>query len=401
MNALWSVRSLADVCEIASALVDPRTGSNRDLLHVGGANIESNTGRLFDLQTASDEGLISGKFLFDERMVLYSKIRPYLKKVARPEFQGLCSADIYPLLPKNGQLDRGFLYYSLLSDDFTSFAVAGSGRAGMPKVNREHLFAYRLPTPTLSEQRRIVGILDETFDDIAKAKINAEKNLQNSRAVFESRLNTLFTDRGEGWIEKQLGELVTFRNGINFTKASRGEAVKIVGVKDFGENFWVPFDELATVVTDGALPDLDTIRTNDLLFVRSNGSSDLIGRCLLVGDVPERTTHSGFTIKARLSDDRIFAPYLCRVLKSDHVRQTMIDGGIGANIKSLSQGTLAMLRIPLPSRPQQERICEQFDALEAESELLEGIYRRKVNALDELKMSLLHHALSGLLGARC
>lgn len=153
--------TLSDVCDIGSVLVDPRTSPCLDLLHVGGANIESRTGNLMNLKTAREESLISGKFMFNEDVVLYSKIRPYLRKVARPNFSGLCSADIYPLTPKKGMLSRDFLFYLLLSSDFTNYAISGSDRAGMPKVNRPHLFKYRFDLPPLEQQEQIVAVLGE------------------------------------------------------------------------------------------------------------------------------------------------------------------------------------------------------------------------------------------------
>lgn len=102
----WTEKRLADVCAITSTLVDPRKTEFIDLTHVGAGNIESKTSAFVELKTAREEGLISGKFLFDESMVLYSKIRPYLMKVARPDFNGLCSADIYPLAPISGEADK-------------------------------------------------------------------------------------------------------------------------------------------------------------------------------------------------------------------------------------------------------------------------------------------------------
>jgi type I restriction enzyme, S subunit len=111
MNYGWKKAELSEVCEISSTLVDPRKSDFVNLLHVGAGNMISGTGELIDIKTAQEEGLKSGKFLFDKTMVLYSKIRPYLMKVARPEFDGLCSADVYPLLPKATKLDRDFLFY--------------------------------------------------------------------------------------------------------------------------------------------------------------------------------------------------------------------------------------------------------------------------------------------------
>jgi len=89
-------------------------------------------------------------------MVLYSKIRPYLMKVARPDFNGICSADIYPLSPQTGKITKDYLYYLLLSKNFTQYAIKGSARAGMPKVNREHLFEYKLRISTIREQKTAV-----------------------------------------------------------------------------------------------------------------------------------------------------------------------------------------------------------------------------------------------------
>lgn len=157
----WGEKGFDELCEISSMLVDPRLSEYQDLTHVGAANIETKTGELSDLKTAREEKLISGKFWFDQSMVLYSKIRPYLMKVARPDFDGLCSADIYPLASKNGAIDRDFLFYLLLSPDFTDYAIAGSARAGMPKVNREHLFAYRCNLPPMKVQKDISKKFDE------------------------------------------------------------------------------------------------------------------------------------------------------------------------------------------------------------------------------------------------
>ncbi len=156
----WEEKTFDEVCEISSKLIDPKEKQYQELLHIWWANIESVTGKLLDLKTAKEEKLISGKFLFDENIVLYSKIRPYLIKVARPDFEGLCSADIYPLSPKKNLLHKDFLYYLLISASFTEYAIKWSARAGMPKVNREHLFAYTFNLPSLPEQSRIVAHLD-------------------------------------------------------------------------------------------------------------------------------------------------------------------------------------------------------------------------------------------------
>ncbi|NNM78901.1 MAG: restriction endonuclease subunit S [Gallionella sp.] len=276
---------------------------------------------------------------------------------------------------------------------------AGEGCGGQTELARSVLaerFTVSYPT-SISEQQRIVGILDEAFDGIATAKANAEQNLQNARALFESHLQSVFTQRGEGWVEKQLGEFAAFRNGINFTKSSKGKSIKILGVKDFQNSFWAPLDDLDSVIPDGALPDSDTLQKGDLVFVRSNGNPELIGRCLLIGEVSERVTYSGFTIRARIHAADVSPIYLCHFLKSSVVRRQMIEGGNGANIKSLNQGTLSHLVIPVPPFKQQAKIVRQIEEVSEETQRLESLYQRKLATLDELKKSLLHQAFSGML----
>lgn len=156
----WVEKPLGEVCAITSALVDPRKKEYLDLFHIGAGNIESKSGVSINLKTAREEGLISGKFHFDESMVLFSKIRPYLMKVVRPDFKGLCSADIYPLSPILDVLTRDYLFHLLLSKHFTDYAIQGSARAGMPKVNREHLFAFRVFLPDVRKQKKLAANLD-------------------------------------------------------------------------------------------------------------------------------------------------------------------------------------------------------------------------------------------------
>lgn len=189
----WVEKLFADVCEISSALVDPRDARYRDLLHVGGANIESKSGGLIELKTAREECLISGKFAFDETMVLYSKIRPYLMKVARPCFHGLCSADIYPLSPKADQLDRNFLFHLLLSPDFTAYANSGSARAGMPKVNREHLFSFRVHLPSEARQKALAAKLDSLQAQTQRLESLYQRKLTSLDELKKSLLHQAFS----------------------------------------------------------------------------------------------------------------------------------------------------------------------------------------------------------------
>ena len=189
----WVEKKLRDVCAITSVLVDPRKKEFLDLIHVGAGNIESQSGVFIELKTAREEALISGKFLFDEKMVLYSKIRPYLMKVARPDFRGLCSADMYPLAPIPDQIMRDYLFHLLLSKDFTDYAIQGSARAGMPKVNREHLFEFKLWLPDLKTQKQLAENLDSLSAETQRLESIYQRKLAALDELKKSLLHQAFT----------------------------------------------------------------------------------------------------------------------------------------------------------------------------------------------------------------
>lgn len=191
-NANGSPVLLENVCKITTDLIDPRKPEFANSLHVGGANIESSTGRLINLKTAHDEKLVSGKFPFDASMVLYNKIRPYLKKVARPEFNGVCSADMYPLSPDPRKLRRDYLFFLLLSRDFTQYAIEGSNRAGMPKVNRQHLFGYRFVLPSIVEQERIATQLDIGLTAIEGMRTEFRSAIEDQEHLRDAILRKAF-----------------------------------------------------------------------------------------------------------------------------------------------------------------------------------------------------------------
>jgi type I restriction enzyme S subunit len=126
-------------------------------------------------------------------MVLYSKIRPYLMKVARPNFDGLCSADMYPLAPRANQITRDFLYYLLLSGPFTDYAIQGSARAGMPKVNRDHLFKYRTWVPAVKTQEELAANLDAVHEETKRLESIYQRKLAALDELKKSLLHQAFS----------------------------------------------------------------------------------------------------------------------------------------------------------------------------------------------------------------
>ncbi len=189
----WEEKQMDEVCAITSKLINPEEKKYQNLMHVGGGNIVAETGELVDLKTAKEEGLKSGKFVFDSKMVLYNKIRPYLVKVSRPTFNGLCSADMYPLTPNDEEIIRDFLYFLLISKDFTDYAIKGSARAGMPKVNRKHLFKYSFSLPSVAIQNEIIKELDELTVKSRQLVQKYNLKIQHLEELKKSILQKAFT----------------------------------------------------------------------------------------------------------------------------------------------------------------------------------------------------------------
>jgi type I restriction enzyme S subunit len=150
-NKQASFEKLEKHYSIVGGQVDPKEDYFANLPLIAPNHIEGGTGRLLNLETAKDQNAISGKYFFEAGAVLYSKIRPNLVKATIAPCKGLCSADMYPLLPEP-TIRKEYLLEVLLSEQFTQFAVSGSMRTGMPKLNREHLSRYECKVPPLAEQ---------------------------------------------------------------------------------------------------------------------------------------------------------------------------------------------------------------------------------------------------------
>jgi len=286
-----------------------------------------------------------------------------------------------------------FLFFSYISGATEKMQSHSTGIRNLKFDDYKDIY---IPLPPLPEQQHIVSILDETFAAITQAKANAEQNLKNAKELFESYLQGVFEKKGEGWESMQLGKIATFRNGMNFTKGSKGELIKIVGVRDFQKSFWAPLEKLESVTIDGKLNEIDFLKQDDILAVRSNGNPELIGRTLLAGNVIGKVSHSGFTIRIRLDANVVSPLYLCHYLKTSKARKELVESGTGVNIKSLNQGALSSLLISFPkSIDEQQIIVQKLDILSIETKKLEAIYQKKISDLEELKKSLLEKAFKG------
>lgn len=186
------------------------------------------------------------------------------------------------------------------------------------------------------------------------------------------------------WEKVKLGDIATFSNGINFNKTAYAKGIKLIGVSNFGDRFYPDYSQLQEVKKDIVRLE-DCLRNGDIVFVRSNGNKELVGRCMLVKNLTERVTYSGFCIRARLDDtDRYDPVYFTYYFKSKAFRRAVSGTAVGANIQNLSQARLSNHDCNVPDIETQHRIA---DILSAYDDLIEN-NQKQIKLLEEAAQRL-------------
>lgn len=154
----WAVRAFTDICHIATNLVNP--SDYQDYPHIAPDNIEKESGKLLSYNTIAEDRVTSPKHLFCPGQIIYSKIRPYLSKAILVDFDGLCSADMYPL---TSFINTKYLLYYILSPQFVILASTAGERIVLPKINQKELSYIPVPVPSVEEQTEIVRRVEKLF----------------------------------------------------------------------------------------------------------------------------------------------------------------------------------------------------------------------------------------------
>jgi type I restriction enzyme, S subunit len=191
----WTTQPVGKLASTVEGQVNPQVEPYASLPHINGEAMESGTCRLLTYRLAKEDNVKSGKFHFPQGAILYSKIRPYLRKAVHVSFEGVCSADVYAFDWVSPELEPRFFMYSLVSPQFTEYANTLSGRTRMPKLNQNQLFAFQLPFPPLPEQRHIVAYLDGLEAKVDKLKSLQVETTAELDALLPSILDRAF--RGE------------------------------------------------------------------------------------------------------------------------------------------------------------------------------------------------------------
>jgi type I restriction enzyme S subunit len=378
MKKGWQTKKLGDVCSLLNRGISPA------YLEKGGVcvlnqkcirdhEVSYEPSRRHDSNTKK---VAEERFIQLGDVLVNSTGTGTLGRVAQvreePEETTTVDSHVAIVRPIPGLFHLDFFGYMLVVIE-DAIKEAGEGCGGQTELSRSVLaerFSVSYPA-SLAEQQRIVGLLDEAFEGLATAKANAEKNLQNARALFESHLQSVFSQRGEGWVEKRLEECFRLKSGDGLTsKAMNDGRFPVFG----GNGIAGMHDEF-----------------------NLSGDNVIIGRVgALCGNARHITEEIWLTDNAFRIVDRHFEfddAFLTYLLNFKNLRSFARQ----AAQPVISNSSLKDLLLTFPEIVKQKKIAAQLDALAEETHRLESIYQQKLAALEALKKSLLHQAFTGAL----
>jgi Restriction endonuclease S subunits len=284
-----------------------------------------------------------------------------------------------------------YAYYSLL---FITEEIERSvvGAVGLVHVTKKSLNEFKIPAPPIPEQERIVAILDQAFADIELARAKTEQNLKNARELFESYLQQVFSQRGEGWVESELFDHVKFIDYRGKTPKKTDQGLRLITaknvrmgyLKDNPQEFVAP-DSYDDWMTRG-IPN-----KGDVLFTTEAPLANVAQL-----DTDEKTVFAQRIITMQPDPEVINSTFLKYMLMSQPIQKLIHDKGTGATCTGIKASLLKKIPIIYPSAiREQGEYVDTLDSLTKKVNLLEGLYSEKLNALDELKKSILQKAFSG------
>ncbi len=349
---------LGDFCEQDRNTV--RRGERSELRYIGLETIESGTGQLQSGELSKTPDIPqANSFRFGPEHVLYGKLRPYLNKVAVPDFEGKCSTEIIPLRPKSG-LDRRYLSYFLRSTDVVDRISKRTAGSRMPRADMDFVLELKLPLPPLDEQRRIVDLLSRAEGIVRLRREAQKKAAEIIPALFLDMFGDPVTNPKE-WkkgelkfvcqvsygIADKLDSTVTAEQGVRILTISN---VQLDGTIDFTvERFCTP--------TPGQIAKA-SVRKGDLLFNWRNGSEIHVGKTA-IWDRDQHVLHVSFLLRLRSDTSRVTAWYLWSLLNYMRASGYFVGAARQQVNRKFNASELSDLPIPLPPIPKQEAFAEK------------------------------------------
>lgn len=387
----WPMIPLHDVASIdrsslqASAII-------AGTLYVGLEHIASN-GTFLDPKPVDAGALASSKFRFTDRHILYGKLRPYLAKIASPDFEGICSTDIVPILP-GPKIDRRYLFHYLRQPSMIQYASSRTAGVNLPRLSPSTLASFEIPLPPLPEQRRIATILDKAASLRAK-RYAAQMQLG---ALTPSIFLDMFGDpakNSQGWERNLLGDLTMLgpQNGLYKPATDYGSGTPILRIDGFYDGEVSDLRMLKRLRASSEEIDLFGLREEDIVINRVN-SREFLGKSALIPALTEPTVFESNMMRIRVDTARISPGYLIQYLQTAFVRSQVHRAAKDAvNQSSINQQDVKQLEVLLPPIELQEQFVKRVRKIRR----VQTCGALALRELDALFASLQHRAFRGQL----
>jgi type I restriction enzyme S subunit len=398
----WQMKTLCEACDIRPPKSEARERLAADalvtFLPMEDMGINEKFVRAIQKKPLS---AVQGSYTyFADGDVLLAKITPCFENgklgIARDLTNGVgFGSSEYVVFRPDKTTSKEWLYYYLSRETFrVEGAASMSGAVGHKRVSKDFIESYPIPVPPLPEQRRIVGILDEAFGGIVTAKANAEKSLQNARALFESYLQSVFTPRGKGWVVRQLASLcreITVGHVGPMKTEYKESGVPFLRSQNI-RPFEISMDNAMFI--DAAFHRAlkkSQLRPGDLAIVRTGYPGTA---AVIPPELPDSNCSDLVIVRP---SKEVNPHFLAAFFNSAFGKQLVLGKIVGAAQKHFNITAAKEVMLHVPPMPEQRVIVAKLDDLREEAQRLESIYQRKLAALDELKKSLLHQAFAGKL----
>ncbi len=395
----WRLVKLREICKQDRQIIVPQSSEAISLTYYSMEHIESESGRIQKntIDNIEDEGK-STSFRFDERHVLYGKLRPYLNKVAVPDAPGRCTTEMIPLLPSD-DIDREFLAWILRSNETVEFAMRSKTGSRMPRADMDDLLALEIPLPPLPEQQRIAALLNEQMAAVNKARLAAQARLEAVKALPAAYLRQVFPQPGEplpnGWRWIKLKDVIR-ESQAGFACGERDVQgivqLRMNNLDTRGNFLW---DTVLRVPNIVYMIEQFYLSPGDVLFNNTN-STELVGKSALFKDYPERIVYSNHFTRLRTNPQLLLPDFLARWLNyqwQQRVFAAICNRWIGQS--AVKADKLLNLDVPLPPLPEQQCIAallkEQLAAVEQARLAVEA----ELAAINVLPAALLRRAFNG------
>ena len=322
-------------------------------------------------------------------------------RVGLSPFTGLVSP-VYIIL-SNNKKDNTFYYYWFLNMYYQEiFNKLGDGGV-RSALNAKDVLSLPMVYLNNEIQQRIATYLDKKCSKIEKTIQNQQQVIEKLKAYKQS----LITEAVTGKIKIQseipdfkycnLGFIAEFKNGLNYNASDFGTEVKFLGVGDF-QNYLVLNDEsmFSNIITDTEIEDDYYLKNGDIIFVRSNGSKELVGRAIMVDNIDFKVTYSGFCIRLRNKEPKkINSKFLLYFFRSDYFRNELQRLSQGSNISNINQDLLSHIKIPLVDIRFQESVTDFLDKKCAAIDTAIEQKQKLIEKLTEYKKSLIYECVTG------